>query len=564
MCVRVPVLMTAMAAVVLGVPTVDAADHFLTIGGGPNPQNNQVSLERNVLFLQRTLAGIRGDQPPHAIFFADGKSPQRDLQFRDHHSPVGEADRWMARLWGDEDDLNLSYRSSEIPGVSGPARLAFLEQHFQQLAQRLGQGDRLIIYVSGHGGGASDTYRYEFDYERGGRSSESANRYNTSIHLWNDEEQRVDAFCNWLDQFRPDVEVVLVMVQCYAGGFGHAIFHQADQRLGLSPRPRCGFFSQRHDRPSAGCTPEIDEADYQEYSSFFWAAIGGQTRSGDHVDSADYDGDGQVSMAEAHAYAVITSDTIDIPVRTSDYFLRRYSRVGPKVDAADVPADEETPQQQNRSGFWFRLGRSLAGEGPQTADFDQQQAKQVDGLLTLATPIDHAMEVARPDRRAIIERLCEEFQIDSTKPISTVQQRMKKLEQRAEKNQQQAAVATAMVMQASSDLITAVRTHWPELRQYGYSPMLTQLTTRHADQFLKLINEHPQADAYVQAEEKQTEAGEKAMQLAKREAKLHRLFWQLRSVVLEANLPQVAPADRVAAYERLRAQEERTLIGGDD
>src|SRR6059058_3371245 len=31
-------------------------DHFLTIGGGGSPRNNQLSLERNVVFFRRTLA----------------------------------------------------------------------------------------------------------------------------------------------------------------------------------------------------------------------------------------------------------------------------------------------------------------------------------------------------------------------------------------------------------------------------------------------------------------------------------------------------------------------------
>ena len=35
---------------------VRADDHFLTIGGGGSPQNNQVSLERNVVYFRQTLA----------------------------------------------------------------------------------------------------------------------------------------------------------------------------------------------------------------------------------------------------------------------------------------------------------------------------------------------------------------------------------------------------------------------------------------------------------------------------------------------------------------------------
>ncbi len=43
----------------------------------------------------------------------------------------------------------------------------------------------------------------------------------------------------------------------------------------------------------------------REYSSYFWGAILGQTRSGKQVLDADVDKNGQVSLGEAHAYAVV-------------------------------------------------------------------------------------------------------------------------------------------------------------------------------------------------------------------------------------------------------------------
>ena len=118
------------------------------------------------------------------------------------------------------------------------------------------------------------------------------------------------------------------MVQCYAGGFAHTIFDKADANAGLSTSDRCGFFAQVHDRGAAGCTPDANDADYEEYSSYFWVALAGKSRVGKAVDTADYDKNGQVSFAEAHAYAMIESDTIDVPVRTSGVLLRQYSELG--------------------------------------------------------------------------------------------------------------------------------------------------------------------------------------------------------------------------------------------
>ena len=58
-----------------------AADHFLTIGGGHSPDNNQVSLEQNVLFFRDALATLKLGNTPQEVLFADGNDNQRDVQF---------------------------------------------------------------------------------------------------------------------------------------------------------------------------------------------------------------------------------------------------------------------------------------------------------------------------------------------------------------------------------------------------------------------------------------------------------------------------------------------------
>ena len=51
---------------------IRADDHFLTIGGGESPTNNQVSLEKNILYLQRFLSDSGLGSMAHDIYFANG------------------------------------------------------------------------------------------------------------------------------------------------------------------------------------------------------------------------------------------------------------------------------------------------------------------------------------------------------------------------------------------------------------------------------------------------------------------------------------------------------------
>ena len=102
-------------------PHLHGEDFFLTIGGGYAPSGNQASLEKNVLFYQRLLAGRQLLSKPHAVFFADGNSAGLDLQVMDRNA-VPRANQLMAEFFGSDTDLGLSYRNHEVPGVRGASK----------------------------------------------------------------------------------------------------------------------------------------------------------------------------------------------------------------------------------------------------------------------------------------------------------------------------------------------------------------------------------------------------------------------------------------------------------
>src|SRR2546423_15445897 len=81
--IRRPATVILIAVLLAAASRTSAADHFLTIGGGSSASNNQVSLEKNVLFLQRYLNASGLGSVPHEILFSDGNGGARDLQFED-------------------------------------------------------------------------------------------------------------------------------------------------------------------------------------------------------------------------------------------------------------------------------------------------------------------------------------------------------------------------------------------------------------------------------------------------------------------------------------------------
>jgi hypothetical protein len=537
-------------------PVAIAEDYFLTIGGGYSVTGNQLSLERNVIFQQGVLAAQRPDGPRHDVFFADGDDTGPEVQCRDplFYERCPPARRIMAELFSDEDSMDLVYRNNEIASLAGPSDLSLVKRRMREISRQIKPHDRLIIYVTGHGGeaeqGNGDDYDYEYDeasqsWKANANEDESEreyNRYDTSFYLWNSESVSASEFATWLDRMPRETHVVLVMVQCFAGGFAHTIFQQADAELGLSPHARCGFFAQVHDRGAAGCTPDANEADYEEYSSYFWGALGGKTRTGQAITSADYNDDGRVSFAEAHTYAVIESKTIDVPVRTSDALLRHYSQLRKQ------PKETESSDDNPVGRLWDLLGSKSGADGKKD-------------LMDAEGTIAKLMDTARPDQRAILAQLPAKLGLEATSTVEDVKQKLGQVKSKL--NVANAKLATAVSTQSTTleRVQEEVRELWPELHSDN-SPSSMALTSERAEEFVETVTALPSYESLVAAGKRVDEFAEEQLQLSRDEARLQRLVNTCEAVALAANLPRIAPAEIVTRYQQLVAMEDGTLVAG--
>ncbi len=539
---------------------VDAKDYFLTLGGGYDPSGNQISLEKNVVFLQEMLADLYPEPPQHTLFFADGNDPARDLQYLDKKKVENcpPAQKLMSEVFGCADSVGICYRNHEVSEVSGPTERAAIQRRFRELGRVLHKGDRLIVYVTGHGGAASEDQESDYDYEydeeeekwvatstSNAKKSEH-NAFNTTLYLWDHESVEASEFGRWLDRISPEVPVVLVMVQCYAGGFANSIFHRNNPELGLSPSQRCGFFSQVHDRAAAGCSPDVNDADYQEYSAFFWSALRGKSRTDEALVSADYDDDQQVSFAEAHAYAVLESNTIDIPVRTSDVFLRRYSRLN-QADDSEQENDEGNSAVSRFFGNVFSSGQSSPEPDRLTAS----------GLLA------GMISQARPDQRAILEQLPQKLELTGSVTVEAVRLKLRQAKSDISEARVKLYGAKEVRQEAESDLEEDVCDQWPELNE-RFTPTTAELTNHRSDEFAEVVAALASYKAWSLAKKREDKLTHQLLAAQCVEAKVQRLLRTIENVVLAANLSNSAPAKIVERYHQLIAMEEGTLATSQD
>ena len=144
----------------------------------------------------------------------------------------------------------------------------------------------LLLYVTDHG------------------TKNKQDTSNNRITLWGKNESlsvsELQELVGWLD---PGVRVVALMSQCYSGAFANLMYTGAAG--GAPPGNICGFYSSTAERSAYGCYPENRDKDNVGHSFRFIDALR-QTRS----------------FPEAHERVLVSDRTPDVPLRTSNVYLR--------------------------------------------------------------------------------------------------------------------------------------------------------------------------------------------------------------------------------------------------
>jgi len=116
---------------------------------------------------------------------------------------------------------------------------------------------------------------------------------------------------------------------------------------------RCGVTAESAYRLAEGCSASIDTNDYRDYTTYFFAALDGKDRNGQVLPiETDTNGDGHVSMREAHFYTLETAHSTDLSRSTSEDYLANWQPWFLKWVA-------EKPALQNNE--YAKLFRILAG-----------------------------------------------------------------------------------------------------------------------------------------------------------------------------------------------------------
>ncbi len=177
-------------------------------------------------------------------------------------------------------------------------------------------------------------------------------------------------------------------------------------------------------------------------------------------------------MAEAHAYAVVASETIDIPLCGSDALLRHASRI-PQYD--------------------LTTSTSQASD-----DLDELDPAQAKNLMTMDGPLQIFCDRASPINRAIVLGLCSRLKIELTGNVSTV------FDEYATASREYRAARRGGFPRRGRggfsrrrELREAIVEKWPELAEQDKWPQLEMLQGDAGAKFAQELKDMPGYMAYV-------------------------------------------------------------------
>ncbi len=516
--------LVALLVAGLNANCLSAADFYITIAGGYAHSGNQASLEANAIFFQEVVKEQKAAPKLQELYFADGFDQQPDLQIV---APLDKDESELAKLLTSlhrRGGTSVAYRNHQVPNINGSLSPRLVEASMERASKTAVAGDRVIIYVTAHGSRGKDD-----------------DEFNTTIDCWSGRKIYARDFDSWLNKFKPGVNVIMVMAQCYCGGFARLVFNDLDESGELSEQLRVGFFAQQHDLAAAGCRPDIDNE--EEFSSYFWGAFVGRSRNGKLVTSCDSNEDGTISFSEAYAHAVSNCNSIDIPLRSSDLLLRRYSKIRnyehdsqfEKVDLADAsdlnqinqPSAEDIGSSEVLlTGLDMKLGELLKYTRPSTRRMIEELTNKLGFDVDLV-----AMKIVDAHREQLMER--SEFRRDFRRGYRSRSGRR--------------------------ELLEYIKTDWPDLadrQEWADSP---SLKPPRATEIFEQISSTEEYQKFIRTSEERRNMDRQSDEAELRSIKLQRLLDIIEIAVLELNLKKVATPDVIQRYQSMVALEDSSL-----
>lgn len=274
------------------------------IGGGNTLENSQGQIEENVRWLQSVF---RQQGVSVKTFYTDGSGEDHDVVYFAHveeRDPIWEP---ILRVYGSGLSYAQRTRRNSLTNIDGSTEKSELTSALTEDFQALNDDDSVLLVYNGHGDiNTNDTRK-------------------NNLMLWQDSRLSIKELDEVLDQTPASVPVRFVLTQCFSGSFSSLIYENPYSDT-LSEQSRCGFLAESDRREAEGCDLGTNQAEFRDYTTYFFAALQQETRIGENIPLAEVDLDrsGDVSFHEAHIYTLANAFSTDLSRSTRETYIEKW------------------------------------------------------------------------------------------------------------------------------------------------------------------------------------------------------------------------------------------------
>jgi hypothetical protein len=254
------------------------------------------------------------------------------------------------------------------------------------------------------------------------------------------------------------------------------------------------------------------------------------------MSDADVNKDRQVSFDEAYAHAVITSETIDIPLRSSDVLLRTYSKIPNYTFYSNRVPASRTPSSTTSDSELI-----AATENESSTN---QECHTDESVLCMSMTIDELIEKATPANAHIVQKLCEALDITLDTPAEEVASLL------GRRGSGPGFSRQGRRSSGRRELLADIHERWPELAEEDWTKS-SLLKPENEMPFLEEVQKLETFEAYERRKKDIEESTAKSKLAEMQRIKARRLLETLECIALAHNLTRTASEEIAKLYARM-------------
>lgn len=284
-----------------------AKNYTWIIGGGPDKENSQIQIERNVKWASEIIKN-KSENSILKIFYSDGDDPTPDvINFLDRNS-AGNDKYLLDMVFGGAGAQPTEYINHSILDHSGSTHPDNLIPALKNDFSKLKENDSALILYNGHGWGNS-----------------SGDHGLNTLRLWTEQGFTVYDLEKLFNNINEKTPTRFILTQCFSGGFSRVIHPEAKGDTMDLKGNRCGFMAESATREAEGCSASLKVGEYRDYTTYMFAALDRKTRLGNTLAyDPDINQDKKISLREAHLYSLANAYSTDLSRSTSEYYLEKW------------------------------------------------------------------------------------------------------------------------------------------------------------------------------------------------------------------------------------------------